>query len=192
MDIVSSIIQSFTLLAIIYYASKTKDLAKKTEDMAEATRHNVNVNKKAFLEPEILFYVTPYHRSGFLALTLENDGAKLAKNVTITFPEGSELTFENEGDDETVDLEENFGIMQETIESIAPGQTFKTGPLPQIGLPNEENLPYRVEYGTPTGEIRTVEGVLNFQPYGSAALPNYTDLEDIRKELEEIKDTLST
>ena len=88
-------------------------------------------------------------------------------------------------------------VLSSKIGTFPPGQSYKTLPFRIAQVTDKASdkispiIPYEIKY-RPQGKdsFERVDGVINLNLYKGTAVREYTDLEDLRKELEEIKKEL--
>lgn len=178
-------IQVATLIVMCIYVSYTRSLAKETQILAKATQ-------EAYLNPEILLQVKPYGRTGALNLVLENIGRGVAKEVQFSFQEGL-FAIGKMGKDQSVDLTQ-YHIFSDKLSTLVPGERHEIflGPLNEFKKFNiPTKFPYEIHYLTGADQPKSISGVLDLEVYSQSLVPAYTNIEDLRKELEEIRKVIS-
>lgn len=175
-------IQTATLIAIGFYVFYTSSLAKGTRILGKATQ-------EAYLNPQVLLQVKPYGRSGALNLVLENIGRGVAKEVRFSFPKG--LLAPGEG--QPVDLT-HYSIFSDRLSTLVPGERHVVflgllDNFKKLNIPMK--FPYEIHYLTGADQPKSISGVLDLRVYDQDLVAVYTDIEDLRKELEEIRKVIS-
>jgi len=176
-------IQTATLIAIGFYVFYTSSLAKETQILAKATQ-------EAYLNPQVLLQVKPYGRTGALSLVLENIGRGVAKEVQFSFPEG--LLAPGEG--QPVDLA-RYPVFSNRLSTLVPGERHvvflgRLDGFRKLNIPTK--FPYEIHYLTGVDQPKSISGVLDLEVYSQGLIPAYTNIEDLRKELEGIRKAVST
>ena len=176
-------IQTAILIAIGFYVFYTSSLAKETQILAKATQ-------EAYLNPQVLLQIKPYGRTGALNLVLENIGRGVAKEVHFSFPKG--LLAPREG--QPVDLT-RYSVFSNGLSTLVPGEQLVVflglpGGFKKLNIPTK--FPYEIHYLTGADQPKSISGVLDLEVYSQGLVPAYTNIEDLRKELEEIRKAVST
>jgi len=171
-------IQIATLIVIVFYTVFTRSLAKATRILAEATQEE-------YLNPQILLSIRLYGRSGALNLVLENIGRGVAKEIRFSFPEGLFAASK----DHPIDLTK-YPIFSNTLATLVPGERHEIclgflNKFKEFNIPTK--FPYEIRYLSSADQPESISGVLDLQVYEQDLIPAYTNIEDLRKEIEEIR-----
>ena len=175
-------IQTATLIAIGFYVFYTSSLAKETRVLTKVTQ-------EAYLNPQVLLQVEPYGRTGALNLVLENIGRGVAKEIQFLFPKG--LVAPREG--QPIDLT-RYSVFSNRLSTLVPGERLVVflGLLDNFKkLSISTKFPYEIHYLTGADQPKSTSGVLDLEVYSQGLVPAYTNIEDLRKELEEIREVIS-
>jgi len=128
-------------------------------------------------------------------LVLENIGRGVAKEIHFSFPEGLfAIGKDAAGKDQSVDLTK-YHIFSEKLLALAPGERHEIflGSLNKFKeLSILMKFPYEIHYLTGADQPKSISGVLDLEVYSQSLIPAYTNIEDLRKELEEIREAVST
>jgi len=162
------------------------------------TRKMVAATTRAYLEGQVLLSVVPRGGTGFLNLRLQNIGAGYVHDVTLSFPS----SLQGIEDDKVVDLI-SAGTVPLTIGDMGPHEKREwhlgfTGHPKWSQFPSKTN--YVLLYSTSNlrfwrwlrfwipkkGRSVKHKGVLDIGSYKGSLLRAYTDIEDLRVEIQEL------